>query len=328
MKKLHPLALAVGMAISLSGCGGGEDKPPIGQLTLEATAIDGYLQNASVWLDINGDYIWNNREPIATSGEGGKAILIVSDYPDYAKYPIVVKAIAGQTIDQDAPEQTISFSYLMAAPAGQTKISPLSTLVHLAMQNDSELSVEQAKQAIASDLHIDPESILGDFISQQNSETARYAQLLVEAQLMPIDSQSAGAASQIVESYQQNKQLLASVTEEETIIINNGELAKVIDDDDDDNDGVLDKQDRYPNNANETSDSDNDGIGDNADKFPNNASETQDADNDGVGDNHDNCKNVANSQQTDSNDNGIGDACEPKPAATFDKAVFDQATWQ
>jgi hypothetical protein len=39
-----------------------------------------------------------------------------------------------------------------------------------------------------------------------------------------------------------------------------------------------------------------------------------DSDGDGVCDEVDNCKNVPNPDQADSNHNGIGDACEPKPA--------------
>ena len=56
---------------------------------------------------------------------------------------------------------------------------------------------------------------------------------------------------------------------------------------DSDNDGVVDREDAFPNDPSETTDSDNDGVGDNADAFPNDASETVDSDEDGVGDNAD-----------------------------------------
>jgi hypothetical protein len=59
-----------------------------------------------------------------------------------------------------------------------------------------------------------------------------------------------------------------------------------------DGDGVVDAQDAFPNNPDQTRDTDGDGFGDNpdgnqGDAFPNDASEWMDSDVDGVGDNAD-----------------------------------------
>ncbi|REL34897.1 FG-GAP-like repeat-containing protein [Thalassotalea euphylliae] len=56
---------------------------------------------------------------------------------------------------------------------------------------------------------------------------------------------------------------------------------------DSDGDGVLDKNDAFPNNPEESKDSDGDGVGDNSDVFPLDASEYLDTDGDGIGDNKD-----------------------------------------
>ncbi len=56
---------------------------------------------------------------------------------------------------------------------------------------------------------------------------------------------------------------------------------------DSDGDGVVDSEDAFPNDPNETTDTDGDGVGDNGDAFPNDATETTDTDGDGVGDNAD-----------------------------------------
>ena len=56
---------------------------------------------------------------------------------------------------------------------------------------------------------------------------------------------------------------------------------------DSDGDGVIDIEDAFPNDANETHDDDDDGVGNNSDAFPNDANETIDSDGDGVGDNND-----------------------------------------
>lgn len=58
-------------------------------------------------------------------------------------------------------------------------------------------------------------------------------------------------------------------------------------DPDDDNDGVLDINDAFPLDPNESVDTDGDGVGDNGDAFPNDPTETSDSDGDGVGDNSD-----------------------------------------
>jgi hypothetical protein len=60
-----------------------------------------------------------------------------------------------------------------------------------------------------------------------------------------------------------------------------------LEDYDDDSDGVIDSQDMFPLNPDESFDSDGDGIGNNEDDFPNDKSESVDSDGDGVGDNTD-----------------------------------------
>lgn len=71
-------------------------------------------------------------------------------------------------------------------------------------------------------------------------------------------------------------------------------------DTDDDNDGVLDVNDAFPTNPQESEDSDGDGVGDNSDVFPNDANESADSDGDGVGDNAD----------VDADNDGIKDVAE------------------
>ena len=86
---------------------------------------------------------------------------------------------------------------------------------------------------------------------------------------------------------------------------------------DSDGDGVLDGQDRFPNDATQTDDADGDGYGDNpdgnnADAFPNDSSEWADSDDDGVGDNADAFPNDA-TETADRDNDGVGDNTDAFP---------------
>ncbi len=70
---------------------------------------------------------------------------------------------------------------------------------------------------------------------------------------------------------------------------------------DSDGDGVPDKDDAFPDDANETSDRDGDGVGDNADAFPDDGRESADSDGDGVGDIGDQCPETPFGASVDTN---------------------------
>lgn len=91
---------------------------------------------------------------------------------------------------------------------------------------------------------------------------------------------------------------------------------------DSDGDGVLDREDAFPNDASETKDSDGDGVGDNADAFPNNADETIDTDGDGVGDNADAFPNDA-SETLDTDGDGVGNNADAFPDNASETADSD-----
>ena len=79
---------------------------------------------------------------------------------------------------------------------------------------------------------------------------------------------------------------------------------------DSDLDGVADKEDAFPRNANLFRDSDADGIDDDADQFPNDRAEYLDSDADDIGDNGDNCPSLSNSDQLNTDGDTEGDACD------------------
>ncbi|WP_166251794.1 hypothetical protein [Marinobacter salicampi] len=153
-------------ALALSGCGEESTELPvdgrdIDGASLQAPAsysgrvIDGYLRNARVWLDVDGDYQYTpgpltvelgsgisvtlpNGEPTAMSGEGGQFTLDTSELSRNAEeaadldprdYALIAIAIPGTTEEETrSGNLVLNRGYRMSAPAGVTNITPLTTL--------------------------------------------------------------------------------------------------------------------------------------------------------------------------------------------------------
>lgn len=81
---------------------------------------------------------------------------------------------------------------------------------------------------------------------------------------------------------------------------------------DSDGDGVVDEEDRFPNDPEENADSDSDGLADNADAFPFDPAEQFDSDGDGVGDNQDVFPNDSRESADDDSD-GVGNNADRFP---------------
>lgn len=137
------MAAAVGI---IAGCGGGGSSSS-DTATVSGTVADGYLRNAEVFLDMNGNYQWDEGEPKTMSGAGGHYSFQVSS-GDAGQYPVVCRVIFGTTVDED-PNTPVTGSYVMSAPAGVTAfISPMSTLlrakVEAMMEADPTMTMGQA----------------------------------------------------------------------------------------------------------------------------------------------------------------------------------------
>ncbi|BCL73426.1 hypothetical protein TUMSATVNIG1_54020 [Vibrio nigripulchritudo] len=344
------------LAVALAGCGGGEGSnngqsgstPPSSDPTkeLNVTAIDGYLRNAKVWLDLNNNFAHDINEPLATTGTGGQATLNVENISSPFSYPVVVEAIKGTTIDEDSGA-AVTRNFLLSAPPGDLIITPLTTL--LKQKIDRGSSAEQAKQAVASELQIDASSVSKDYKSENLTDVAFAARVLVHQSLIPESQTVANARKQSADNAVQEKiaaigQLIKSEKSKPSpsfdnktvqITASNSTTTAVIQNDRD-NDGYWDHTDAqgnllsatnwnvnshgawpagadlFPTDPNEYADSDGDKVGDNSDAFPNDASESKDSDGDGVGDNSDAFPSNPN-EQKDSDGDGVGDNSDAFP---------------
>lgn len=142
------LAAAVGI---IAACGGGGSSSS-DTATVSGTVADGYLRNAEVFLDMDGDYQWDEGEPKTMSGERGRYSLQVSS-GDAGQYPVVCRVIANQTVDEDTG--TVTGTYVMSAPAGVTAfISPMSTLLREKLEADPAMTMEQAMTQLRNQLNL------------------------------------------------------------------------------------------------------------------------------------------------------------------------------
>lgn len=127
IKRIAAVASILTVGI-IAGCGGGSGGTTTPSAQISGVVADGYLQNAEVFLDMNNNYQWDGNEPKTMTDNSGRYTLTVPS-ADAGKYPVVVHAIAGSTVDRDA-NQTVTSSYVLCAPAGKTDfISPMSTLL-------------------------------------------------------------------------------------------------------------------------------------------------------------------------------------------------------
>lgn len=181
-KKLLALAI-LAPAMTLTACSSSNNDGPA-QPTSQSTsgvAYDGYLRNATICVDENLNRQCDEGEPSAITGAGGK--FTIDGLTDVqAKLPLVLKAVAGETIDEDGGEPVDNdFTYL--APSGSQAVSAFSTIIQvkkerLIASGTSVAEAEtQAKLQLAIDLGIDQTIDLSDYDAVAGTGTDTDGQL-------------------------------------------------------------------------------------------------------------------------------------------------------
>lgn len=193
--KLNSVAKLLGIAFTLTlyGCGGGGDEDTINPVNppeetqpedsangdksgstktyaLDGKAADGYLVDAEVCADLNGDGLCNSGEP-ATFTDGNGAFTL--DIPEGTSASrVIVNAIQDLTVDLDSG-QAVTGPFTLKAPVTDylpdVFVSPITTLVANHMQSTNQKVIE-ASHDVADRLgiSIDP---LDDFIAKGNQAT-------------------------------------------------------------------------------------------------------------------------------------------------------------
>jgi len=285
----NKLLLALAVA-SLSSCGGSDNgggpapKPtpvtPSETPTFSGKAADGYLASALVCLDLNSNLKCDSDEPNAITDEQGNYTLEATT-EQKAAYSVVVKAIAGQTIDLDNPDATIDKPFTLTAPPGQEFVSPMSTMVAKALKDNPTLTTEQAAEKVREDFGLPVGTdVTQDYIANADDTTHQLAQRVNAAIANALANASEDTSGESVEDNIDDllDYVLDAVNE------NAAEIAAATSPEDVPN---IDPINDDTSLEDITTDSDNDGVNNASDAFPNDASETQDTDSDGTGNNAD-----------------------------------------
>ena len=131
------VGLLLVVAMSMAGCGGGGGSgssvpsstttTPVAATTviLAGKVADGYIQGATVCLDMNNNKVCDAGEPTATTDASGAYTLNVPA-ADAAAYPVIAVVPVG-AIDSDNPGTPIAKEYTLSTPVGKHAfISPLT----------------------------------------------------------------------------------------------------------------------------------------------------------------------------------------------------------
>lgn len=173
--------LFLGVVLLLGACAGDDRNshdthvtpPPVLPTVPAATSIRGRVvvadpvPGARVFLDRNGNRIYDNGEPLDISGEDGTFTLLTNPgEPEI--YSVVVELVSARGSQGAASESR----YLLESPAGHgSVVSPLTTLVKLEMDKNPTINVAQAQWRIRQAFGLaDDLSVLDDYLALQDAQ--------------------------------------------------------------------------------------------------------------------------------------------------------------
>ncbi len=155
----------------LAGCGGTTAATQTSSAVLTGTTIDGYLQGATVFLDLNNDRLWTAGEPKAITSESGQYSLDTSGVSSVSgKYVIVT---GGVDTDTGYPFQGRLIATVENASSGQV-VTPLTTLAYAMVAQGLAPNVEAAKAQIATALGLDAGDLRLDPLKYLDTKPAIY----------------------------------------------------------------------------------------------------------------------------------------------------------
>ncbi len=168
--KLSVLASTV--ALALAGCGSDDNTTTqnSGSESYSIQAIDGYLVNAEVYADKDlSETLTDSDEKLGVTDENGSLTVDAN----YKNYPIIIKAIAGQTFDTDKAGALTSNVELIAGK-GSAVVTPFSTYA---------VKTGKTLDEVASELQIDVSIISSDYVASKSNADQTTKETAIKAHL-------------------------------------------------------------------------------------------------------------------------------------------------
>lgn len=152
------------------------------QASISGKVADGYLINAAVFLDKNGNYQLDTGEPATTTDANGAYSLNI-DLADVGQYPIVAHAIQGDTIDKDT-NRAVANSYVLSLHKDSVNntpvnnfISPLTSQLREMMETGIYTTMQQAADALRTKMGLSTTTdMMADYIIVNNTDMHTAAQ--------------------------------------------------------------------------------------------------------------------------------------------------------
>ena len=169
-KKLSTLALAA-TAVLLTACGGGGGGS--GSVNaLSGVAVDGYLQGATVFLDMNRNGVLDTGEPSTVTDLNGRYAL---DYSGVTGVITGLPVVVTGGVDSDTG---FAFAGKLSAPVDAAKqaqvVTPLTTLVDAMVAQGLAADVASAKQKVATALGLTVDQLSTDPVAAIASNPGIY----------------------------------------------------------------------------------------------------------------------------------------------------------
>ena len=184
MKKRSTLLVLASILVASCGGGGGDastsTSSPSGT-TVQGSVIDGPIEGARVFLDLNNNFALDQGEPVSnpTGSNGAYSLFIPQTVLNNLNEAILVSLIDSNAKDLDDLGQTLAQAgrgeFMVARPfdiaeAGQPNtLNPFGFMVASEMVNNS-LGLDIAKQRVASFLNIPEEDLLSNYAAQGDDE--------------------------------------------------------------------------------------------------------------------------------------------------------------
>ena len=180
----------ISLVLLLVSCGGSEnsniccDTPPTNKTnTLSGKVVDGELIYATVFLDLNKNYMLDSFEPKTKSDENGSYILTIDsdtlNHPNYKDSSAFIVSIGG--FDKQSKKEFVGILTSPLDTNGTNNITPITTLVNQ-YYIEGNISLDDVKANVARQISIDTEDLMSNPIELAKSGKSELLKLSLKLQ--------------------------------------------------------------------------------------------------------------------------------------------------